>query len=151
MQDCVARVCTHIFFSFVFTVRLRLWTGSLTVNKKVCGLYALLLRSIYNACIAQHLTMWTQFSFCLNKHPNQGKESEGGWLYLHPAKSQPSSLDTLQAHVLCFLVAMHLWILGLLFLQIWKWQCELCEDPTLFNSALRNNRSRLWGASHNHQ
>lgn len=135
-----------LFSPFVFTVSLRIWTGSLIVNKKACGLYTLLLKSIYNAHVAQHPSMWIHFSFCLKKLPNQAKESKGCRLYLHPAKSQPSSLDSLWACILHFLKLLS--IFESFILANLKWGRELYGIPTLFNSALRNNRNRLRGASH---
>lgn len=136
-----------LFSPFVFTVSLRIWTGSLIVNKKACGLYTLLLKSIYNTHIAQHPSMRIHFSICLKKLPNQAKESKGCRLYLHPAKSQPSSLDLLWACILHFFLKL-LSIFGSFILANLKWGRELYGIPTLFNSASRNNRSRLRGASH---
>lgn len=158
MQNCAARegrpflIC--FVFVFVFTVSLRIWTGSLTVNKKVCGFCALLLKGIYNAYIAQHLTMWTHFFFSIvtNSPIWERKARVDGSIYILPRVSKFLRPTTGWAHILCSLITIHLWIPGPLLLQIWKWWCELCGAPTLFNSAAKsNNGSKLWGAPWNLQ
>lgn len=149
MHNCGVGECgLLLFFIFPFCVYCELENLNWLINceKKACGLYTLLLKSIYNAHVAQHPSMRIHFSFCLKKLPNQAKESKGYRLYLHPAKSQPSSLDSLWACILHFLKLLS--IFESFILANLKWGRELYGIPTLFNSALRNNRNRLRGASH---